>query len=54
MGYILKFFKYYNDDINKINYELKSCSSILVDSPTLILAFTNYNENNVRTLSYYT
>ncbi len=50
-GIYFKIFKKYNDDINKINDELKFCPSILVDSPTLILAFTNYNEEKVRTFS---
>lgn len=50
-GIYFKIFKKYNDDINKINNELKFCPSILVDSPTFILAFTNYDEDKVRTFS---
>ena len=50
-GNYYKIFKKYNDDIRKINDEIKACSSILVDSPTIILAFTNYTESKIKTFS---
>ena len=41
--------KNYNEDIILLNKEIGSCKSTLVSSPALILGFTNYNENKLRT-----
>ena len=41
--------KNYNEDIILLNKEITACKSTLVTSPTLILGFTGYNENKLRT-----
>lgn len=44
-----KIFENYSNDIEKITKELENCETILVNTPTLIVSFTNYNEKNVKT-----
>lgn len=46
-----RLFEKYKDDMVVLGNEIKICDSILVDSPTLVLAFTNYNEEKIRTFS---
>ncbi len=47
--YYLGDLKTYNEDIDQLSKEINKCKTILVDTPTLILSFTNYKEENLKT-----
>ena len=39
----------FHEDISLLSQEIKKCETILVDTPTMILSFTDYKEENLKT-----
>ena len=39
----------YSKDMDLLSREIKKCKTILVDTPTMILSFTDYKEDNLKT-----
>ena len=46
--YYLGDLKTYNEDIDQLSKEINKCKTILVDTPTLIVSFTKYKEENLK------
>ena len=47
--YYLGNLKTYNQDIEVLSKEIFKCKTVLVDTPTLIVSFTDYKEENLKT-----